>query len=199
MAPAQRQLLDALLDEVTGDLPPELADRERARVAASAPDNVVFTWAGGASVGQPHYYRVAGPSFLYELDNTQAGANHVHTVWHVRAPADGDFAVDLLRQHYAEAHAAADTPATRKWRAELGRPIEPFRIVGNIYYVGASNIASYLIATRLRSRSPAPAAAGAQRSPGHRNCQRGGVHVAHTRLGGRVQICQENHDGLGEG
>jgi len=46
--------------------------------------------------------------------------------------------------------AAPDTPATRanlKWRAELGQPIEPFRIAGNIYYVGASNIASYLIAT----------------------------------------------------
>jgi glyoxylase-like metal-dependent hydrolase (beta-lactamase superfamily II) len=147
MTPVQRQLLDALLDEVTGDLPRELADRERARIAASAPAGVVFTWAGGGSAGQPHYYRVAGPSFLYELDNTQAGANHVHTVWHVRDPADGDFGIDLLRQHHAEAHAAPDTPATRKWRAELGRPIEPFRIVGNIYHVGASNIASYLIAT----------------------------------------------------
>ena len=46
-----------------------------------------------------------------------------------------------------------DTPETRKWRAErqlvsqLSQPIEPFRIVGNIYYVGASNIASYLFAT----------------------------------------------------
>ncbi|MEO8549032.1 MAG: subclass B3 metallo-beta-lactamase [Kofleriaceae bacterium] len=27
-------------------------------------------------------------------------------------------------------------------------PIEPFRIVGNLYYVGAQNIASYLVATR---------------------------------------------------
>ncbi len=135
MTPAQRQLLDALLDEVTGNLPRELADRERARVAASAPADIHFTWAGGASAGQPHYYRIAGPSFLYELDKTQAGANHVHTVWHVRNPGDGDFAIDLLRQHYAEAHAAADTPATRKWRTELGRPIEPFRIVCNIYYV----------------------------------------------------------------
>jgi metallo-beta-lactamase class B len=26
-------------------------------------------------------------------------------------------------------------------------PVEPFRIVGNVYYVGASDIASYLIAT----------------------------------------------------
>ena len=40
-----------------------------------------------------------------------------------------------------------DTPETKQWRAQLGGPIEPFRIVGNIYYVGATNIASYLIAT----------------------------------------------------
>ncbi|HEX3757530.1 MAG TPA: subclass B3 metallo-beta-lactamase [Kofleriaceae bacterium] len=147
MTPAQRRILDALLDEVTGNLPRELADRERARVAASAPTDLVFTWAGGSAAGQPHYYRVAGPTFVYELDNTQAGANHVHTVWHVRESADGDFGVDLLRQHYAAAHAAPDAPATKKWRAELARPIEPFRIAGNIYYVGATNIASYLIAT----------------------------------------------------
>jgi len=31
--------------------------------------------------------------------------------------------------------------------SQLSQPIEPFRIAGNIYYVGASNIASYLFAT----------------------------------------------------
>jgi metallo-beta-lactamase class B len=40
---------------------------------------------------------------------------------------------------------------SREWYAQFSgpysRPIEPFQIVGNIYYVGALNIASYLIAT----------------------------------------------------
>ena len=40
---------------------------------------------------------------------------------------------------------------SREWYAQFSgaysRPVEPFRIVGNIYYVGAENIASYLIAT----------------------------------------------------
>jgi glyoxylase-like metal-dependent hydrolase (beta-lactamase superfamily II) len=147
MSPAQRPLLDAILDEVTGNLPRELADRERARIAAVAAAELVFTWAGGSASGQPHYYRVAAPSFVYELDNTQAGATHVHTVWHVRDPAGGDFGVDLLRQHHALAHAHVDTPGDQQARHDLGQPIEPFRIVGNLYYVGASNIASYLIAT----------------------------------------------------
>lgn len=40
---------------------------------------------------------------------------------------------------------------SRDWYAQFSgpysQPIEPFRIVGNIYYVGAANIASYLITT----------------------------------------------------
>jgi metallo-beta-lactamase class B len=40
---------------------------------------------------------------------------------------------------------------SREWYAQFSgaysQPVEPFRIVGNIYYVGAQNIASYLIAT----------------------------------------------------
>jgi glyoxylase-like metal-dependent hydrolase (beta-lactamase superfamily II) len=147
MTAAQRQLLDALLDEVTGNLPREVADRARARIAIHRPADLVFSWAGGGGAGHPHYYRIAAPSFVYEFDNTQSNATHVHTVWHLRDQDGGDFGIDLLRQHYAEAHSAPDTPGTKKWRAELGRPIEPFRIAGNIYYVGASNIASYLIAT----------------------------------------------------
>jgi hypothetical protein len=47
--------------------------------------------------GQPHYYRVQGPSFLIEYDNTQNDANHAHTVWR---DFTGDFGDDLLREHY---------------------------------------------------------------------------------------------------
>ena len=40
---------------------------------------------------------------------------------------------------------------SREWYAQFSgaysQPVAPFRIVGNIYYVGAANIASYLIAT----------------------------------------------------
>lgn len=147
MTPAQRQVLDALLDEITGNLPREVADRVRSRIATHRPADLVFSWAGGGSAGHPHYYRIAAPSFIYEFDNTQSNATHVHTVWHVRDHDGGDFGIDLLRQHHAEAHSAPDTPVTKKLRAELGQPIEPFRVAGNIYYVGASNIASWLIAT----------------------------------------------------
>jgi hypothetical protein len=111
MTPAQRQLVDALLDEVTGNLPREIAQRERARIAPGAA-GVVFTWAGAPSTTQPHYFRLDGPSFVYELDNTQSGGNHIHSVWHTREPG-GDFGADLLRQHYSQSHTPPAAPPAK--------------------------------------------------------------------------------------
>jgi tetratricopeptide (TPR) repeat protein len=72
------------------------AERLR-RVRAAGVDNLVFAWMGGPERGQGHYYRVQGPTFVVEYDNTQDGANHVHTVWR---DFTGDFGRDLLAQHY---------------------------------------------------------------------------------------------------
>ena len=52
---------------------------------------------GGIEPGEPHYYRVQGPSFLLEYDDTQNNANHIHTVWRDLA---NDFGDDVLREHY---------------------------------------------------------------------------------------------------
>jgi metallo-beta-lactamase class B len=41
---------------------------------------------------------------------------------------------------------SAHAQAKAEWR-EWNRPVEPFRIIGNVWYVGASEIASYLITT----------------------------------------------------
>ncbi|MHB0960595.1 MAG: DUF3500 domain-containing protein [Pirellulaceae bacterium] len=56
-----------------------------------------FAWAGGWEPHQGHYYRIQTAQFLFEYDNTQNNANHVHAVWR---QFDGDFGADLLRQHY---------------------------------------------------------------------------------------------------
>ncbi|MBV8559497.1 MAG: DUF3500 domain-containing protein [Acidimicrobiia bacterium] len=78
------------------------ADRVQAdlRVAADAA-GVHFAWAGSPERGRHHYYRLAGPRFLVEYDNTQNDANHAHSVW--RDPGN-DFGDDLLRRHLAEDH-----------------------------------------------------------------------------------------------
>jgi hypothetical protein len=80
----------------------ELAHQDVAKIEAAGWDKVRFAWAGGMEPGIGHYYRLHGPTFLVEFDNTQNNANHVHTVW--RDPS-GDFGADLLKEHYAAEHA----------------------------------------------------------------------------------------------
>ena len=42
---------------------------------------------------------------------------------------------------------AQDQGARKSMLEEWNQPFKPFRIIGNIYYVGTSNLACYLIAT----------------------------------------------------
>ena len=78
---------------------PELAEQDMKKIDAAGFDNITFAWAGGMEPGQGHYYRVQGPTFLLEYDNTQNNNNHVHAVWR---DFESDFGEDLLRKHYAE-------------------------------------------------------------------------------------------------
>ena len=68
------------------------------------PQDAVFAWAGAREPGIGHYYRMAGPRLLIEFDNTQNGANHVHTV--VRDPGT-DFGDDVLAKHVQDRHPSA--------------------------------------------------------------------------------------------
>jgi hypothetical protein len=60
-----------------------------------------FAWMGSTAEGEGHYYAIRAGSLFIELDNTQDGANHVHTV--VR-DVERDWGEDLLRSHYAARH-----------------------------------------------------------------------------------------------
>jgi hypothetical protein len=103
LSPAQRTLLDDLIAVYIGDLPGELAAQRRGRLK-QAGANLFFAWAGALERGGPHYYRVHAPGlFLIEYDNTQNGANHVHSVWR---DFENDFGADLLSEHYRSAPAA---------------------------------------------------------------------------------------------
>ena len=76
------------------------------RSRAAGLDDIKFAWMGGTAVGEGHYYRVQGPTFLIEYDNVQNDANHVHSVWR---DYNGDFGRDLLAAHYTEfPHQLAD-------------------------------------------------------------------------------------------
>ena len=86
----------ALLDVYLGRFPTGTAGPD--------PGGALFAWAGAAEPGIGHYYRISGPGIVIELDNTQDGANHVHTV--VRDPRR-DFGDDLLAAPTRRAHSPA--------------------------------------------------------------------------------------------
>ena len=101
MTPAQRDGLMKVLDSFIGLMTPEIATDRMAKIKAAGIDNVAFAWAGPVERGQKHYYRVQGPTFLIEFDNTQNDGNHVHSIW--RDFTD-DFGRDLLREHVKASH-----------------------------------------------------------------------------------------------
>lgn len=98
MTPAQRMQLRALIEVYARRWSPREASSQMARIDAAGFDKVHFAWAGSVEVGQKHYYRVHGPTFLIEYDNSQNDANHIHSVWR---DLERDYGGDLLRKHLA--------------------------------------------------------------------------------------------------
>lgn len=103
MNDAQADLLMELVGVYANRLRLEIAKRELQKITEAGVDEIHFAWAGGSEPGQPHYYRIQGPTFLIEYDNTQNGANHIHSVW--RDLTGADFGENVLAEHYAAAHA----------------------------------------------------------------------------------------------
>ena len=101
MTPPQKQLLMDLIKEYASRLRPELAAQDLEKIEKAGVDKIYFGWLGEVEMKKPHYYRVHGPTFLIEYDNTQNNANHVHSVWR---DLENDFGEDLLRKHYLESH-----------------------------------------------------------------------------------------------
>ncbi|PWU02887.1 MAG: hypothetical protein C5B52_04380 [Bacteroidetes bacterium] len=79
------------------------ADDMMNEIQAAGLDNLRFAWAGAKenAIGNPHYYRITGPTIVIEYDNTQNNGNHVHTV--VR-DLKRDFGGDELLEHYKKDH-----------------------------------------------------------------------------------------------
>jgi hypothetical protein len=116
MTPAQREILIALIGEYVDNLQPAIAQAHWLRIRGTGVDTVRFAWAGGTAPGEGHYYRVQGPAFIMEYDNTQDRANHIHTVWR---SLESDFGGDLLRRHYLESPHHADARARARTLAAL--------------------------------------------------------------------------------
>ena len=101
MTKDQAAVLRRLIEQYVRRDRAEIADQDLARIQQAGFDKILFAWAGGLERGQGHYYRVQGPTFLLEYDNTQNDNNHVHAAWRDFA---NDFGEDLLRKHYEQSH-----------------------------------------------------------------------------------------------
>lgn len=81
LGPDQMQLVSEIIDMYTGTMPAGLAAEQREKIRAAGMDAIRFGWAGSVTPGQPHYYRLQGPTFLLEFDNSRDSGRHIHSVW----------------------------------------------------------------------------------------------------------------------
>lgn len=101
LSAGQQEMLMAVVDSYVGLMADDIAELRRAAVAEGGIDDTWFAWAGPTERGEVAYYRVQGPNFLIEFDNTQEDPNHIHAAFR---DFDGDLGRDLLREHVAQAH-----------------------------------------------------------------------------------------------
>lgn len=98
MTTKQRALLVQLIDVYVSVMADDVAKARITAIRDRGLDAVAFAWAGSHEPGQRYHYRVQGPTFLIEHNNTQDNGNHIHSVWR---DFDGDFGRDILTEHLA--------------------------------------------------------------------------------------------------
>jgi hypothetical protein len=88
MTKDQRTLLKQLLGQYLKNMPPDVRAQREATLEAAGFSKIQIAWWGSLNRNERHAYRVQGPTFIIEYNNTQNNANHVHSVWRSSA---GDF------------------------------------------------------------------------------------------------------------
>jgi hypothetical protein len=84
----QQSLVMEIIHKYLDTLPDLIAVSHLDRLQAAGFENITFAWAGPLEAQHPHYYRLQGPTFLMEHDNTRNRGTHIHSVWR-------DFAEDF--------------------------------------------------------------------------------------------------------
>jgi hypothetical protein len=110
LTPSQQERLVELISIYLGRIRPEHAAVKLGEVREHL-EATYFSWRGGLEDDSAFYFRIHSPVVLIEFDhlagiafdNDTPTRDHIHTV--VRTPNGNDYGQDLLRQHYAEAHA----------------------------------------------------------------------------------------------
>jgi hypothetical protein len=84
----QQTLIMEIIHKYLDTLPELVATPHLDRLQAAGFENIIFAWAGTLEAQRPHYYRLQGPTFLLEHDNSRNRGTHIHSVWR-------DFAEDF--------------------------------------------------------------------------------------------------------
>ena len=61
--------------------PAAIERKALSRVERAGFERIRFGWAGSTHPGVPHYYRLQGPTFVLEFDNSRNSGTHIHSVW----------------------------------------------------------------------------------------------------------------------
>lgn len=92
MSDKQKALLQDLLTEYLQNVPADVSEGRRQAINKAGMDKIKFAWWGDSERNMRHHYRVQGPTFVIEYNNTQNDANHVHSMWR---NLEGDFAIPV--------------------------------------------------------------------------------------------------------
>ena len=101
LSSSQRDLLMDVIDSYISFMADDIAALRNAEVREGGVENIRLAWAGPTERGEVAYYRVQGPNFLIEFDNTQNDPNHIHAAFR---DFDGDLGRDRLREHLEQGH-----------------------------------------------------------------------------------------------
>jgi hypothetical protein len=77
---AQRRVLE-LVRTYLANHPAAMSRETLARIERAGIERTWFGWAGSTRPGVPQYYRLQGPTFLLEFDNSRNSGTHIHSVW----------------------------------------------------------------------------------------------------------------------
>jgi hypothetical protein len=79
--PTQQGLVMEIIQSYLGSLHETASVPIFGRIQAAGLEQIRFGWAGALEPRKPHYYRIQGPTFLLEFDNSRNGGTHIHSVW----------------------------------------------------------------------------------------------------------------------
>lgn len=90
---SQRALALAVVQQYTSVMPRGIAAETFARVSTASDDQLWFGWSGTPEKNGLYYYRISGPGWFIEHDNSRESAGHIHSVWR---DVSNDFGQRLL-------------------------------------------------------------------------------------------------------